>query len=73
MNNIKWFWFAIGYQTILAYGASLCIYQIGTFISGGGFGIGTAAAIIVIAFFIYMLVRPQKGNGSLTKKIPVKA
>ena len=32
MNNIKWFWFAIGYQTILAYGASLCIYQICTFI-----------------------------------------
>lgn len=30
MNNIKWFWFAIGYQTILAYIVSLCIFQIGT-------------------------------------------
>ena len=43
MNNIKWFFIAIGYQTLLAYVVSLCIYQIGTLVAGGGFGIGSAS------------------------------
>ena len=46
MNNAKWFWFAIGYQTGLAYIVSLCIYQIGTLISTGTFGAGTVVAFI---------------------------
>ncbi|MDF2513879.1 MAG: ferrous iron transport protein [Herbinix sp.] len=59
MNNTKWFWIAVGYQTGLAYLVSLCIYQIGTLITTGSFGIGTVAAFIIVAIFIYMLVRPQ--------------
>lgn len=59
MNHAKWFWFAIGYQTLLAYVVSLCVYQIGT-LAGGGFGIGTAAAFILIAGFMYLLFRPYK-------------
>ena len=27
MNNAKWFWFAIGYQCLLAYLVALCIFQ----------------------------------------------
>src|SRR5699024_8412457 len=42
MNNTKWFLFAIGYQCLLAYVVSLCIYQIGMLVTGGGFGIFTA-------------------------------
>lgn len=60
MNNAKWFWFAIGYQTGLAYIASLCIYQIGTLITTGVFGIGTVVAFAIIAAFIFLLVRPSK-------------
>ena len=60
MNNAKWFWFAIGYQTGLAYLASLCIYQIGTLITTGVFGIGTVVAFAIIAAFIFLLVRPSK-------------
>ncbi|MDY2937958.1 MAG: ferrous iron transport protein B [Fusicatenibacter sp.] len=60
MNNIKWFWFAIGYQTILAYVVSLCVYQIGTLITEGVFGIGTVAAILLIVGFVYLLFRPYK-------------
>ena len=48
MNNAKWFWFAIGYQTILAYAVSLCVYQIGTVITTGVFGVGTVAAAVII-------------------------
>ena len=60
MNNKKWFWFAIGYQTILAYAVSLCVYQIGTWITTGVFGIGTVVAIVLIVAFIYLLFRPYK-------------
>lgn len=69
MNNTKWFWFAIGYQTVLAYLAALVVFQIGTLFEGGGFGLGTVAALIVIIFFIYLLFRPNKEE----KKSAVKA
>ena len=65
MNNAKWFWFAIGYQCGLAYVVSLCIYQIGTLLTGGGFGIGTAVAFILVAAFLYLLFRPYKESNSL--------
>ena len=60
MNNAKWFWFAIGYQCGLAYVVSLCIYQIGTLLTGGGFGIGTVVAFVLVAAFLYLLFRPYK-------------
>ena len=69
MNNAKWFWYAIGYQTGLAYVASLCIYQIGTLITTGTFGVGTIAAIIIIIGFIYLLLRPSKDIHSLQVNI----
>ena len=65
MNNAKWFWFAIGYQTLLAYVVSLCIYQIGTLITAGTFGIGTIVAFILVAGFVYLLVRPYKESATL--------
>lgn len=65
MNNVKWFWFAIGYQCGLAYLVSLCVYQIGMLISGGGFGIWTAVAILIIIGFVYLLFRPYKESTSL--------
>ena len=66
MNNAKWFWFAIGYQTVLAYSVSLCIYQIGTFITTGAFGIGTVAALLLVVLFLYLLFRPYKESQKLT-------
>ena len=65
MNNAKWFWFAIGYQTLLAYVVSLCIYQIGTLITAGTFGVGTVAAFILIIGFLYLLFRPYKESKTL--------
>ena len=65
MNNAKWFWFAIGYQCLLAYLVSLCIFQFGTLFTGGGFGIGTVAAIVILIGFLYMLFRPCKESTSL--------
>ena len=69
MNNTKWFLFAIGYQCGLAYLVSLCIYQIGTLVTGGGFGIWTVVAFAIIIGFLYLLFRPYKESGSLNVKV----
>ncbi len=69
MNNAKWFWFAIGYQCGLAYVVALCIYQIGTLISAGSFGVGTVVAFLLVAAFIYLLVRPYKESKTLNVNI----
>ena len=65
MNNAKWFWFAVGYQCGLAYIVSLCIYQIGTLLTTGAFGLGTVVAFLLVAGFIYLLVRPYKESTTL--------
>ena len=65
MNSWKWFFIAIGYQCGLAYVVSLCIYQIGTFLTGGGFGIGLIVAILLLIGFIYLLARPYKESKTL--------
>ena len=65
MNNAKWFWFAVGYQTLLAYVVSLCVYQIGTWITTGTFGIATAVACLLVIGFMYLLVRPYKESKTL--------
>ena len=73
MNNAKWTWFAIGYQTVLAYGVSLCIYQLGSWFETGSFGIGTAAAIILVALFIYLLIRPYRESRFLNVGLKAKS
>ena len=73
MNNTKWTWFAIGYQTIFAYTVALCIYQFGMLFTGGGFTAGTAAAVILVLIFLYLLFRPQKERGMLKMGTPAKS
>lgn len=60
MNNIKWFWFAIGYQCVFAYVVALIIYQIGAACTGELNMIGLAAAVILLAGIIYLLFRPYR-------------
>ena len=69
MNNAKWFWFAIGYQCGLAYVVALCIYQIGTLITTGTFGIGTLVAFVCVAGILYLLFRPYKESETLNVKV----
>ncbi len=73
MNNTKWFWIAIGYQTVLAYVIALCIYQIGTLITTGAFGIGTVVAFLLVLGFLYLLFRPYKESKTLNVSIDKKA
>ncbi|MGI6174785.1 MAG: ferrous iron transport protein B [Christensenellales bacterium] len=60
MNSGKWTWFAIGYQTILAYAVSMIVYQLGMLISAGVFNIATMIAILLAILMIYLLFRPDK-------------
>ena len=73
MNNTKWFWCAIGYQCVFAYVVSLCVYQIGMLVTGGGFGIFTVVAILLIVGMIYLLCRPYKESTTLTENVKVTA
>ena len=73
MNNGKWTAIAIGYMCLLAYCASLVVYQIGGLITGEvGFNIFTIVAVAIIVFTIYMLVRPSKYLNDNEVKIDVK-
>ena len=60
MNNAKWTWFAIGYQCGFAYLASMCIYQIGSAVTGNMNVIGLIVSLAVLAGTLYMLFRPYK-------------
>ena len=59
MQSKKWFWFAILFQNIFAYIVCLCVYQIGSFVTGGAFGVGTAVGFILLIGILFMLFRPD--------------
>ena len=59
MQSRKWFWFAIIFQNVFAYCVALMFYQFGLLMEGGSFGIGTAAAVVVLLGFLYILFRPD--------------
>ncbi|MDD6649783.1 MAG: ferrous iron transport protein B [Subdoligranulum variabile] len=64
MNNGKWTAIAIGYMCLLAYCASLVVYQIGGLIAGEvSFNFFTVVAIAIITLTIYLLFRPNKYEG----------
>ena len=59
MQSRKWFWFAILFQNIFAYVVCLIVYQVGSFVTGGAFGVGTAVGFILLIFLLFMLFRPD--------------
>ena len=62
MNNIKWFWFAIGYQCLFAYVISFMVYQIGSIFIGNVNIIGVIIAFVFLALFCYLLFRPYRNS-----------
>ena len=59
MNDKKWFWFAILFQNVFAYIVCLCFYQIGSFVTGGAFGVGTVVGFVVLIAMLFLLFRPD--------------
>ena len=59
MQSRKWLWFAILFQNIFAYIVCLCVYQIGSFVTGGAFGVGTAVGFLFLIAILFMLFRPD--------------
>ena len=72
MQSGKWSAFAIGYQCGFAYLVSIMIYQFGSLLSGGGFTVWTAVAFGVLAFFLFMLLRPGYKPAGVKSKAAVK-
>ena len=71
MNSAKWTWFAIGYQCVFAYAASLMIYQFGSIFTGSLNAVGLIFAVAVLAFLLYMLFKPYQESSKLTKTVKV--
>ena len=71
MNSAKWTWFAVGYQCVFAYAIALMVNQFGLLFTGGVNVIGLIFAIAVLAFMLYMLLRPYKESTKLTKTVKV--
>ena len=69
MNSPKWTLFAVGYQCLFAYAVSLIIYQLGCLFTGNVHIVGLIVALALIAFMIYMLVKPYKEATKLTHKV----
>jgi ferrous iron transport protein B len=73
MNSRKWTAFALIYQNLFAYWITLMVYQFGTLIAGGSFGVGTAVAIVLAAAFLFLLFRPSKKKNNLNTLASAKA
>ena len=71
MNSAKWTWFAIGYQCLFAYAVSLMIFQIGSIFTGGVNIIGLIVALALLAFIVYMLLKPYQEATKLTARVRV--
>ena len=72
MNNAKWTCFAVAYQCVFAYAIALMINQFGGLFTGNVNVIGLIFAVLVLAFMIYMLVRPYKEANTLKTSVKVK-
>ncbi len=73
MNNAKWTWFAIGYQCCFAYTIALMVNQFGRLFTGNVSIIGLIAALVLLAFMIYMLFRPYKESGKLASSVKINS
>lgn len=70
MNNSRWTWFAIGYQSVFSYSIALMVNQFGSALTGSPNAIGLAFAFAVLALMLYMLLRPYREPTKLTSKLP---
>ncbi len=57
MNSAKWTWAAIGWQCGFAYVVGFCVYQFWSMLAGSGSVVGFACALVVLACFVWLLVR----------------
>ncbi len=72
MNNVKWTWFAIGYQCVFAYAVSLMIYQFGSAFTGNIQPIGLIVALAILALILFQLFRPYKESTTFSGKLAVE-
>lgn len=71
MNNVKWTWFAIGYQCVFAYAVAFMINQFGCLFTGHVNTIGFICAVLVLLGMLYLLFRPDRQRTVTRKKVRV--
>ena len=71
MNNGKWTAFAITYQCVFAYCIALMVNQFGGLFTGHVNVVGLIFAVAILAFMVYMLVKPYKEATKLTANVKV--
>lgn len=72
MNSAKWTWFAIGYQCLLAYGAALVVYQVGSAFMGNLNIVGLFGAVIILGGMLYLLLRPNRDTIKRSAEMKIK-
>lgn len=73
MGEAKWGWITFGFQMGVGYGLALCVYQIGMFVTGNGFGVWTVAAFALVFAVLYFVFRPMSKYDRLNNVSAVKA
>ena len=73
MNNTKWTWAAIGWMCGFAYATALIIYQFGSLLNGGSFGLGTVAAAVTAAVLLWLLFRKGTADSTFSSIRAVEA
>ena len=53
-----WFWAAIGWECAWAYAIALIIFQLGSLVITGSFGLATLVAFLLLAAILFGLFRP---------------
>ena len=70
MNNAKWTAAAIGYMCVFAYVVSLIVFQLGGLVTGeAAFGVGTVAALVLLAGMLYLLLRKGYQGEESTRRL----
>ena len=69
MNSPTWTLFGIGYMTTVGYSVALVVYQLGTWLQGGAFSVGTGTAIGLFVIVLWLIFRPAPKKGSRLKSV----
>jgi len=72
MKDRKWLWGGIGYQLAIGYIVAFFIYQIGTLVTEGTFGMGFVPGLIAVAamigIIVYLMIRGTKQAAEASKR-----
>lgn len=73
MNSRKWSIFAVAWQMFYAYTMALIVYQLGTWMTTSAFGFWTIVALVLLAWYLWMIFKPVDSVRKASGKIAADA